>query len=453
MGYIIRLSLANMKVRKLRTVLTIAGIMIGIMSIVTMLTIGLNAKKTMLEELEKTGSTREITVFAENRGRKDKLLTDSVVKRIEKLDHVSGVYPVLEAEGQEKYSGFVGWNSISGVPLEYMELLSLEEGQLPKRNGSRPELLVDKGVRTYLYNEKTWQFFKDSTKGAEPLAGKKMDFRLEIDPDLFDDRIEETEDIETASAGDSTREDTSEDTEAEQDRKFQKLKITGETTNNYGYTIYTDIDTLKFYLKRNSVNGRVPGQPLDKNNKPYSTWIYSRLLVRADSVDDVERLSKSIQDMGFQVMNNLESLKSVTRTVDMLQFVLGAIGTIAGIVAVIGIINTMMTAVYDRIREIGLLKMLGSDSDDISLMFLMESAFLGAIGGILGIGLSLLVDIFINKKLVEFMKMPEGTWIMHTPVWLIIGAIFLSIVVSVLAGAFPARWASKIKPLDAIATN
>ena len=144
-------------------------------------------------------------------------------------------------------------------------------------------------------------------------------------------------------------------------------------------------------------------------------------------------------------------MKSVTRTVDMIQFILGAIGTIAAIVAVIGIINTMMTAVYDRIREIGLLKMLGSDSDDISFMFLFEAALLGAVGGILGVLLSLLVNIYINNKLVIFMKMPEGTWIMDTPLWLIVGAVILSIFVAVLAGAFPARWASKIKPLDAIA--
>ena len=187
------------------------------------------------------------------------------------------------------------------------------------------------------------------------------------------------------------------------------------------------------------------------NNRPYNTWAYSRLIIRVDSVDNVEHVSKVIQDMGFEVQNNLELLDDVTRTINMVQFVLGALGTIAAIVAIIGIINTMTTAVYDRVKEIGLLKMLGSDSDDISFMFLFESALMGFIGGILGVGLSLLVDIFINKKLVEFMKMPEDTWMMVTPAWLLVAAIAVSVMVSVLAGAFPARWASKIKPLEAIA--
>ena len=72
MGYIIRLSLANIKRRKLRTALTIVGIMIGVMSIVTMLTTGLGAKKTMMEEVEKTGSTREIQIFSQGKDRKDR---------------------------------------------------------------------------------------------------------------------------------------------------------------------------------------------------------------------------------------------------------------------------------------------------------------------------------------------------------------------------------------------
>ncbi len=79
MGYIIRLSFANLKLRKLRTALTIVGIMIGIMSIVTMLTAGMGAKDTMIDEVEKVGNTREIVVYSISTSRKDLLLTDFVV--------------------------------------------------------------------------------------------------------------------------------------------------------------------------------------------------------------------------------------------------------------------------------------------------------------------------------------------------------------------------------------
>ncbi|MCR5632321.1 MAG: ABC transporter permease [Eubacterium sp.] len=434
MGYIIKLSLANIKLRKLRTILTIVGIMIGVMSIVTMLTTGLSAKKTMIDEVEKVGSTKEIVIFPQSTQRKDRLITDSVLEKIEKQDHIDGVYPVLVASGQEKVGVFVAWENISGVPIEYMNYLNLKEGKVPERNGSRPELLIGNGVRDSLYNSKTWQQMSESVQKDDSLVGKKMDFALDNDYNADSEEMASPSDAEA-------------DTQAE----YVKLGIVGEVDNEYDYNIYTDIDTLKMYLKRHAVDGKIPGQPLDKNRQPYNVWAYDRAIIRVDSVENVKHVSKVLQEMGFQVANNLETLESVNKTISMVQFILGALGTIAAIVAVIGIVNTMMTAVYDRVREIGLLKMLGSDSDDISFMFLFESALMGFIGGVLGVGLSLLVDIYINKRLVAFMEMPEGTWLMTTPVWLIIGAVVVSVVVAVLAGAFPARWASKIKPLDAIA--
>lgn len=498
MGYIIRLSLANIKLRKLRTALTIIGIMIGIMSIVTMLTTGMGAKKTMMDEVEKSGSAKEILIFPQNTMRKDQILTDAIVKKIEKLDNVEAVYPVISIEGDEKIIGFMSWNSISGVPIEYMQTLNLKEGEIPKRNGSRPELLIGNGVRESLYNVKTWQQFDESVRGTESLVGKRMDFSLsDYYMTVVDDlekleesdevnHLEDTTDSDTSDeSDDSTKDeekektssedseeseedissdnsngkkengensdDSVEDGEENNEPSVQKLRIVGETDNEYDYNMYTDIDSLKLYLKRQSKNGLIPGQPLDKNNRPYSAWAYSKLIVKVDKTENVEHISKVIKDMGYQVHNNIEAFESVNRTVDMVQFILGAIGLIAGIVAVIGIINTMMTAVYDRVREIGLLKMLGSDSDDISFMFLFESALMGFVGGLLGVMLSLIVNIYINNKLVVFMKMPEGTWIMNTPAWLILLAVAASVFVSVLAGAFPARWASRIKPLEAIA--
>ena len=450
MGYIIRLSLANIKLRKLRTALTIIGITIGIMSIVTMLTTGMGAKKTMMDEMEKSGSAKEILIFPQNTMRKDQLLTDAIVKKIEKMDNIEAVYPVISVDGDEKIIGFMGWNSIYGVPTEYMQSLNLKEGEIPKKNGSRPELLIGNGVRESLYNVKTWQEFDESVKGKESLVGKNMDFRLsDYYMSVADDSS--SENSKNKNEGDDNSVDKEDDSEENKEPSVQKLRIVGETDNEYDYSLYTDIDSLKLYLKRQSKNGLIPGQPLDKNNRPYSTWAYSRLIIKVDKTENVEHVSKVIKDMGYQVHNNLEAFESVNRTVDMVQFILGAIGLIAGIVAVIGIINTMMTAVYDRVREIGLLKMLGSDSDDISFMFLFESALMGFVGGVLGVMLSLIVNIYINNKLVVFMKMPEETWIMNTPAWLILLAVAASVFVSVLAGAFPARWASRIKPLEAIA--
>ncbi|SEP82653.1 ABC-type antimicrobial peptide transport system, permease component [Lachnospiraceae bacterium NE2001] len=436
MGYIIRLSLANLKQRKLRTILTVLGIMIGIMSIVTMLTAGMGAKAALVDEIEMSWDTRMIIVSSLDTTRKDMLITDAVVTKLEKLDKVSAVYPVLQANGREKMGNFYGYDSILGVPTEYLEVLGAKEGSLPTRNGARPELLMGTGFRRALYNDKTWMPFSESSKAEMSFIGKKIDF------------LPEKIDSGYATSTDADKDDVTDD---DKDETSVKLTVVGETGNEYDYNIYTDIDTLKLYLKRQYPEGKLSGQPVDKDGNPYSGWAYNSAYVYVEDKADVERVSKVIENMGFHVENNLETLESVNRTINMVQMILGAIGLIAGIVAIIGIINTMMTAVYDRIREIGLLKMIGADSDDISLMFLFESALLGGVGGALGIGLSFLIDLVINKKLVEMMQMEEGTWLMATPLWLIALSLVLSIIVSMLAGAFPAHWAARVKPLDAIA--
>ena len=124
---------------------------------------------------------------------------------------------------------------------------------------------------------------------------------------------------------------------------------------------------------------------------------------------------------------------------------------IALIVAVIGISNTMTTSVYDRITEIGILKVLGCDMDELLYLFLLESGILGGIGGLIGIVLSYVLTQFgINYLGVKLLAMPKGTCLAVIPPKLAVGAFFFSVVLGLLAGYFPARWASKLKPMDAM---
>ncbi len=451
MGYIFRLSFANLKLRKLRTVLTIVGIMIGIMSVVTMLTAGIGARRAMVEQVEKVGSTREIHVYSTDTTRKDRILTDSTVLKFEKLGNVTDVYPVVSLDGTEKMGSFMGYNAILGVPAEYLESLKVAEGKYPKQNGSRPQILAGLGSRYVFYNDRTGQIYGESSKGTRSLAGQRLEFKL-MPMDIPKD--EESEDREDEFGDGSDAEEKASATDAggasETPSQMVNLNIVGETDNEYDYNFYTDIDTLKYYIKRQSVDGYMPGQPRDKDDNPYKVWVYSEIILRVDKTENVEIVSKVVRDMGYRVENNLEMLKSVNRTIGTMQMVLGIIGAIAIVVAVIGIINTMMTAVYDRVREIALLRMLGSDSDDISFMFLFESALMGFVGGVLGVLLSMLINYFINGKLVALMAMPKDAYIMTTPLWLIALVIISSTLVSVLAGAIPARWAAHIKPLEAL---
>ena len=126
---------------------------------------------------------------------------------------------------------------------------------------------------------------------------------------------------------------------------------------------------------------------------------------------------------------------------------------IALVVAVIGIVNTMSTAVYDRMQEIGTLKLIGCDSDDVLFMFLFESGVLGAVGGAIGVAVSYLVNqLLIEKKIPAMLELPKGLSVTYMPWWLVVGAIVFAIIISVLAGVLPARYAAHLKPLDAATT-
>ena len=422
MGFVIKLSLSNLKKRKFRTWLTILGVMIGTLSLTIMITAGIGAKKTMLEQVEQMGSTRQITVTTNNETRKDRLLTDELVTEFRQMQGVKEAYPVLNFYGTENMSGYLAYFPIVGLPKEVLNHIELSEGDYPSAKGMRPGLVLGQAALKLFYNENKGIFLVDTLIEGEKLAGRKLDFSYHA---AYEEGVSEEKRI--------------------------KLSVTGITKNIYDYCIYTDMDTLKLFLRKNSGTGGILGQPLDKNGNPYNVWAYSSIIIEVNDMKDIDKLTEVITQRGFVAENNKETLENVTRMTGMVSLVLGIMGAVAAVVAVIGIINTMTTAVYDRISEIGLMKMLGSDRDDISFMFLFESGLLGFFGGLTGVILSYGVDIILNKKFVSMLGFVKGTELFHMPPWLALTGVAGAVAVSVLAGAIPASRAAKVEPLKALA--
>ena len=436
MGYIIRLSLTNLKMRRLRTWLTIIGIMIGTMSMVIMVTAAIGAKKAVENQIEMMGSTREIHVFTGSESRKDRLLTDELVEEFAKIKGVKKVYAVLEFAGWENIGGYSAYFPITGVSSDYLKTLDLESGALAESGGIRPQLIMGGGTKEIFYNSSAGLKYSDTSEGKKGLTGKRMDF-------IFTAGADSTSDSDGTAGGDSV---VGSDGVSDSDRV--KLNIIGETANPYDYRIYTDMDTLKRFLKRSAVNGRIPGQPVDKNGNPYKVWAYTEIIVEAEDTDSVEGISEIISNRGFQAENSIETLNNVNKMTGIIGIVLGIMGAVAAVVAVIGIINTMSTAVYDRMSDIGLLKMIGSDSYDIMMMFLFESGLLGFVGGVLGVAASYLIGLILNRKISDFLGFIEGTKIFSIEPHTAVLAIVAAVAVALMAGAFPAGRAAKVPPLN-----
>lgn len=429
MGWIWHLCLANMKQRGIRTGLTILGVVIGIISIVSLLAIGLGVKKEILDTAESEGSITEIRVQGISEGiRKDQMLTDRRILEFNEIEGVEAVYPVLDLSAYMKYNQYSGYWSIEGVPRDYLQQIATLNGNALDEDGLKPKLIMGNQVIDFMYNRNTGMSYRE----------------LHEDEDEED---EEREPLDLSGEYLEVQFDTSGDAPG------YRLTI-ADMTKEDSYSIYCDIEILKKYLKQIANGGRIPGQPRNQNDENYREWIYDSVIVKVTDVDSVDPVVKSLKDMGYQVENNKEFVDSVQRMVKIAQVVLGGIGMIALVVAVIGIGNTMTTAVYDRIHEIGVLKVLGSDPDELLYLFLLESGILGGLGGLIGILISYgITELLINQLVVKLMKMPKGSELAIIPVWLAVLAFFLAILLGVLAGFFPARWASRLKPIDAVKNN
>ena len=128
----------------------------------------------------------------------------------------------------------------------------------------------------------------------------------------------------------------------------------------------------------------------------------------------------------------------------MVQAVLGGIGAVSLFVAAIGIANTMMMSIYERTKEIGVMKVLGCDMGNIRDMFLLESGFIGFLGGAVGILLSFGISLIINR-----FAGADGD-LSRMPLWLNLGAMGFAVFVGMAAGFLPATRAMKLSPLAAI---
>lgn len=421
MKWIWHLCYANMKQRGIRTWLTILGVVIGVISIVSLLSIGIGVKETVLSEFMSNEQITQITVMGVNEGkRKDKMLTDERMKQFQELDHVTEVYPRLNVEGVSFYKNYVGYGDIIGVPRKYLENVTLQYGNLPDTKSLKPEIVMGQGALYMFYNENTGASYIDTIEEKER---KKID--------LSGQNIE----VQFGYTDDATK---------------VKLPVTGMLNNN-SYDMYCDMDILKRYLKRIAVDGKIPGQPVNENGENYNEWIYSGAIVVVDDTQHVDEVLKKLQNMGFQTENDKEYLDTMKKTVNVIQVMLGGIGMIALVVAVIGIGNTMTTAVYDRINEIGILKVLGCDLDELMILFLLESGILGGLGGLIGIGCSfLLIRFVLNPVAVKMLSLEAGTTLAVLPFWLVLAAFAFSVLLGLLAGFFPAKWAAKLKPIDAV---
>lgn len=437
----LRMSGSNLWKRKIRTFLTVLGVIIGTAAIVVMISIGLGLNKATLEQMEAYGSMTTITVYPSYNSSEitSQYLSESVVEQIQEMNHVEVVSPVLQVSVLAFSGKYMAWLQIQGMDVNALAQLGIEvgEGELPSSDDKELKLLYGNTVLTDFYEKSTNAYYWET--GEVP------------DVDLMNDNIFIIFDQEAYW----NYMYPSEGTSAAKPKKYL-IPTSGvmaggiEDWSNYSYYVLCDINQLTAQLKQIFKNKPIPGQPTTKSGKPYKEFYYNQVYVNVDDMNNVTDVQKQINELGYQTSSNMEWVEYSQKQYSYIQAVLGGIGAVALFVAAIGITNTMMMSIYERTKEIGIMKVLGCNMRNIQSMFLLEAAFIGFIGGVFGVGLSYLISMIINKVSAGGSFFGVSTGMSYIPAWLSLGGIGFAIVVAAAAGFFPSLRAMKLSPLAAI---
>ncbi len=458
---LLKLSLSSLWRRKLRTVLTVLGVVVGTASIMVMISLGLGLSKVNMEQIEQYGGLTTITVTPNENGSSTVYssggvsvmmdgssgtsstssepirINDAMMEQLAAIEHVEIASPVLSVSVIAKYGKWEGYVYVRGMSKEAIQKMNLDltEGSTLPLSETELQFLYGNTVITDFYNAKTNQYYWESGELAD------IDFLKDSIFYIFDS------DTYWNSKNGGTNEDGTAITPPKKYMVPGCGTLSGGT-EDYGENssyVLCNVDALKTELKKIFKGKVIPGQPTTKSGKAYKEIYYDQAYIRVDEMKNVKAVQEEIRNLGLQADSNVEWMEQVQQSSRSIQVTLGGIGAVSLFVAAIGIANTMMMSIYERTKEIGVMKVLGCDMNAIRNMFLAEAGFIGLIGGVVGIILSYIISAIIN-----FVVRNTNAGISYIPFYLTLMALVFAVVIGMLAGLFPALRAMKLSPLAAI---
>ncbi len=446
---IIRITLKNLLRRKTRTLLTVMGVIIGTASIVIMISIGIGMEEGFKQELSRMGSLNTINIRSPENGMyygmyeeenarsntdKKRDLDDTAVSDFSRISGVDSVIPFLETHGKIKIGKHIGYVQLQGIDLKHMDKLGLKvaEGRLLDSEDAT-SVVFGFGVNYNMYNPKVMNRYGwgDSSPEVE----------------LINDKITLSLDM---SYGEEYMQGEGSTVKKPLTYKIKGVGVLEEGSYEYYNSTFMDITLLKKIIKDYN-----RGKNQNDNSSDYRNIKgYSRIIVKVKDIKDVQKIQKQIKDMGFYADSLTDILESMQKTSSSIRIVLGAIGAVSLLVASIGITNTMVMSIYERTREIGIMKVIGSSLRDIKSMFLFEAASIGLLGGMLGLLLSYGLSFGLNKAGFALMGFfgpgGEGSRTSVIPLWLAGSAMLFTTIIGLVSGFYPARRAMHLSALEAI---
>lgn len=462
---LILMSLRNLNRRKLRTFLTVLGVVIGSISIIMMISLGFGMTDSTKKQLASAGSLTQIDIYPANRyggieeedGKKKKTdkvakLDDATVEKLKKIPHVEAVLATEQFEAQINVKNLQGYASIVGVdPVEYAKFdIKLDSGRM-LQEGDVNQVVMGRDVLRWLSNPQRPLMGANQQEERDPLT-TKMFLTL------------------NTGGGYDPEGNSNEPNKPNKKFPIEAVGVFRDDDYENNYYIVMPIDYLRKMKKeakklqagnrQNGFNDYMFGGREDKENK------YNNIKVKVDNVDNVQKVQEQIEAMDLKPHSLNDILVEINNSSKTQRLILGGIGAVSLLVAAIGISNTMVMSIYERTKEIGVMKVIGASVSDIKKMFLTESAFIGLLGGLVGIVLSFAISALINYLGVKYgfaANMSGGGYspdfdpsqlkMSIIPAWLALASLVFSALIGIVSGYFPAKKATKLSALEAMRQN
>jgi putative ABC transport system permease protein len=438
------LALRNLREAVLRNVLTTLGVAVGVASLVAMLSLGVGLQQLASRRLSQSGLFDTIFVTPKNsfRGvgrapremqsdKPPRPLDEGARKEFEKLPNVIEVFPQIRFFTEVRFNNKPYATVVAGLPES-----SRNSGAFDGMQGNFfSSATADEAILQI-------EFAKDLSDKPASLLGQAITLRY-------------AERQAIPAAGDSSSAPSEASEGFSVVPKELKLKIIGvvETEPAAGYGGYGNarllmpLDTASTLraAQVNDLRDIVRGSTANKVTFP-------SLSVRASSPSKVEALEASIKSMGFNAFSLLDASKSLRTFFSVFDLLLGIFGSLALAVATLGIVNTLVMAILERRREIGVLKALGAADADVQQLFFVEAGVMGLFGGFLGVffgwvlgrAITFGTNVYLKRQALNPIELSSVPW------WLILAGIVFAVLVSLAAGLYPASRAAKLNPVDAL---
>ena len=451
------LAVRNLRESILRNSLTTVGISVGVASLVAMLSLGIGLQQLAGRRLQKSGlfdtvvvtSRRDLRGF--NREQEENgpapaespTLNEAARQKIAQLPDVLEAYPDIRFITELRYQDKPYLTMVAGLPFSAKNNDAFDGMQGTFfSSDTAPEVILQKSFAAQLLGKAAKIGGEEAsvTELAKPLLGKQLTMRY-------------AERTATPEPGTNSSASQPSSTAYSVVSREATLKIVGVSD--------LDPDSMRgqararvFLPLKLAQNLHVmqPSDLRDTTNLAGGTPAYTTVEVHVKSPTQVQPVEDAIKKMGFNTFSIVDATRSLRQFFAVLDLFLGIFGSLALAVASIGIVNTLVMAILERRREIGIMKAIGASDGDVKGLFFAEAGVMGVFGGLVGVALGWTIGRVINLGTNVYLKRqhfpPEQIW--FVPWWLVLGAIAFAIVVSLLSGLYPASRAARLDPVQAL---